>query len=336
MTKRKKLTWGGMRLLRENKGYTQTEWGALLGMSQSQISELETDHEDEPVGADVAERALEAPVSARAKRRKDGDPQPKEPPGEAAPSAPPAYEAAANAFARFLTTLNDLVLARYAAGFRRAPAASPPEAGPIVTPPPPGAEPSAFPLRRDIGVLASGGAGMPRSNGSDTIPGVPVIGRYRGPLQSDVDAVAAGVARRLLPAILGTAALLVVVVGFVTWQYGTVTCGQLVQVLNRSAALDAAACSQRELGAGPGMRGNIGERKKGRPLPVAPSPHQMKPPCKDAPSATAINGGCWVKIADQAPPCSPELFEYGNACWMRVLDVETPPSSETPRRPEPH
>jgi len=117
-----------MKELRIRKRYSQVQWGEVLGLSQSQVSEMETDRKDEPVSEEFARRALEAPVLPEKKRRgappKEATEPPEAPsaPGPAdtpkadeAPPAPPPYPAplfaaiiaALEAVTRLATSLDD-------------------------------------------------------------------------------------------------------------------------------------------------------------------------------------------------------------------------------------
>jgi serine/threonine protein kinase len=61
----------------------------------------------------------------------------------------------------------------------------------------------------------------------------------------------------------------------------------------------------------------------GLPMPKQPYPWQRKPPCDRG--ETAINGGCWVWVGGESPPCGQKMFEYETRCYK--------PSVDTPRMP---
>jgi serine/threonine protein kinase len=66
----------------------------------------------------------------------------------------------------------------------------------------------------------------------------------------------------------------------------------------------------------------------GRPMPSKPYPEQRRPPCGRG--ETEINGGCWVKVADQSPPCGNEMFDYEGACYFASFTGPKTPTSEEP------
>jgi serine/threonine protein kinase len=66
----------------------------------------------------------------------------------------------------------------------------------------------------------------------------------------------------------------------------------------------------------------------GRPMPSKPHPDQRRPPCGRG--ETEINGGCWVKVADQSPPCGNEMFDYAGACYFASFAGPKTPTSGEP------
>jgi predicted Ser/Thr protein kinase len=63
------------------------------------------------------------------------------------------------------------------------------------------------------------------------------------------------------------------------------------------------------------------------PVPEKPEPGQKKPPCK--PSHRAINGGCWVLLAEK-PPCD-DSYEHDGKCYLPVIPrgaIQQPTSGE--------
>jgi hypothetical protein len=68
-------------------------------------------------------------------------------------------------------------------------------------------------------------------------------------------------------------------------------------------------------------------------IPKAPAPWQkLEKDCKASLGETAINGGCWVKVADMAPPCG-EIFRHGNACYRPVAADPMKPVGMAPAAP---
>ena len=74
----------------------------------------------------------------------------------------------------------------------------------------------------------------------------------------------------------------------------------------------------------PGIAGDVGTRKTGRPMPHQPLPNQMVGTCPAG--ATSLNGACWVKVADQQAPCFPGFFSHGSACYLPVWNTPVPTS----------
>jgi hypothetical protein len=67
----------------------------------------------------------------------------------------------------------------------------------------------------------------------------------------------------------------------------------------------------------------------GRPMPSKPYPEQRRPPCVSR-VEVEINGGCWVKVADQSPPCGNEMFDYEGACYLPSFTGPKTPTSGEP------
>ena len=56
-----------------------------------------------------------------------------------------------------------------------------------------------------------------------------------------------------------------------------------------------------------------------RDMPSKPFKVQARPPCKG--SQKAINGGCWIKAAEEAP-CPDDLYEYKGGCYAPVKNED--------------
>ncbi|HLL55157.1 MAG TPA: hypothetical protein VK447_16495, partial [Myxococcaceae bacterium] len=67
-------------------------------------------------------------------------------------------------------------------------------------------------------------------------------------------------------------------------------------------------------------------------IPKEPAPWQKKKDCEASLGETAINGGCWVKVADMAPPCG-QIFRHGNACYRPVAADPLKPVGMAPGAP---
>jgi hypothetical protein len=67
----------------------------------------------------------------------------------------------------------------------------------------------------------------------------------------------------------------------------------------------------------------------GRPMPPKPYPDQRRPPCVPR-MEVEINGGCWVEVARQSPPCGNEMFDYAGACYLPSFTGPKTPTSGEP------
>jgi eukaryotic-like serine/threonine-protein kinase len=65
----------------------------------------------------------------------------------------------------------------------------------------------------------------------------------------------------------------------------------------------------------------------GRSMPKQPFPGQRKPPCEER-VEKAINGACWVGVADEKPPCGPKMFDHEDRCYLPSYDAPRQPASE--------
>ncbi len=66
----------------------------------------------------------------------------------------------------------------------------------------------------------------------------------------------------------------------------------------------------------------------GRPMPSKPYPDQRRPPCERG--ETEINGGCWVGVLGEKPPCGEKMFEYQGACYFASFTGPKTPTSGEP------
>lgn len=70
-----------------------------------------------------------------------------------------------------------------------------------------------------------------------------------------------------------------------------------------------------------------------------PGPNQITKLEKCRPPAKFRDGGCWLAIADEVPPCDPppgqprNLWAEDKRCWFPVAEAKPPPTSGEPRRP---
>lgn len=78
----------------------------------------------------------------------------------------------------------------------------------------------------------------------------------------------------------------------------------------------------------------------GMPLASLPSPGQgQKTTGQCEAPEQEINGGCWIPVADTAPPCTPppgkvrRLWAHEGRCWMPVARTARLPTSGAPRTP---
>lgn len=60
----------------------------------------------------------------------------------------------------------------------------------------------------------------------------------------------------------------------------------------------------------------------GAEVPKDPMPNQRQPPCKRP--QVEINGGCWIRIADEAPPCVESTYEWKRRCYWPVFTSSRP------------
>jgi hypothetical protein len=67
----------------------------------------------------------------------------------------------------------------------------------------------------------------------------------------------------------------------------------------------------------------------GRAMPAKPYPDQRRPPCKPR-MEVEINGGCWVGVLGQKPPCGNEMFDHEGACYLPSFTGPKTPTSGEP------
>jgi hypothetical protein len=70
-------------------------------------------------------------------------------------------------------------------------------------------------------------------------------------------------------------------------------------------------------------------RSLGRPMPSKPYPDQRRPPCERG--ETEINGGCWVLVGNEKPPCGEKMFDYQGACYFASFTGPKTPTSGEPK-----
>jgi hypothetical protein len=68
-------------------------------------------------------------------------------------------------------------------------------------------------------------------------------------------------------------------------------------------------------------------------LPKEPLPNQRLPPCKKP--QVKINGGCWILVGDEAPPCVEDTYEWRKGCYWPSFGPPLPATSEQKEKP-PH
>lgn len=67
-----------------------------------------------------------------------------------------------------------------------------------------------------------------------------------------------------------------------------------------------------------------------REVPEKPLPGQRRPPCRYA-GDDVIQGGCWRRLANKAPPCGDEAYEWQGSCYDPSWERTRPPTSNQPQ-----
>jgi serine/threonine protein kinase len=57
-------------------------------------------------------------------------------------------------------------------------------------------------------------------------------------------------------------------------------------------------------------------------VPKDPMPNQRQPPCKKP--QVEINGGCWIGVLDERPPCVESTYEWRRRCYWPVFTSSRP------------
>ncbi|HYI00095.1 serine/threonine-protein kinase [Hyalangium sp.] len=60
-------------------------------------------------------------------------------------------------------------------------------------------------------------------------------------------------------------------------------------------------------------------------VPREPLPNQQLPPCKRP--QVELNGSCWIRVADEAPPCVESTYEWRKRCYWPVFLPSRPTTS---------
>lgn len=60
----------------------------------------------------------------------------------------------------------------------------------------------------------------------------------------------------------------------------------------------------------------------GAEVPKTPMPNQRQPPCKRP--QVEINGGCWIGVLDERPPCVESTYEWRRRCYWPVFTSSRP------------
>ena len=61
------------------------------------------------------------------------------------------------------------------------------------------------------------------------------------------------------------------------------------------------------------------------PVPPTPLPGQRQPPCKKP--EVEINGGCWIRVGGESPPCVERTYEWRKQCYMPFMAPPRPSTS---------
>jgi serine/threonine protein kinase len=66
-------------------------------------------------------------------------------------------------------------------------------------------------------------------------------------------------------------------------------------------------------------------RGVGLDMPKTPFPGQHKPPCTKP--EIKVNGGCWIALIDEVPPCGIHSYEWKGKCYRPTLEPPLPSTS---------
>ncbi|WP_224245275.1 serine/threonine protein kinase [Hyalangium gracile] len=75
----------------------------------------------------------------------------------------------------------------------------------------------------------------------------------------------------------------------------------------------------------PPVRGQVGI---GLNMPKNPFPGQRRAPCEKP--EVEVNGGCWIILGNETPPCGPRSYEWRNGCYWPSFENPLPATSDPP------
>ncbi|MDY7233347.1 serine/threonine-protein kinase [Hyalangium rubrum] len=67
-------------------------------------------------------------------------------------------------------------------------------------------------------------------------------------------------------------------------------------------------------------------------VPKEPLPGQRLPPCKKP--QVKIHGSCWIPVADEAPPCIEDTYEWKRRCYVPFFGPPLPATSGQKKKPQ--
>ncbi len=70
---------------------------------------------------------------------------------------------------------------------------------------------------------------------------------------------------------------------------------------------------------------SVSQKPISAPVPPGPLPGQRVPPCKKP--EVEINGGCWIPVAGESPPCVERTYEWRKQCYMPFMAPPRPSTS---------
>jgi hypothetical protein len=83
--------------------------------------------------------------------------------------------------------------------------------------------------------------------------------------------------------------------------------------------------------ASPAETPQTSEKRVSREIPDTPRPGQQRPPCIHK-AAKVVNGGCWLSVEAERPPCNVGLYEHNGRCYIPAPNPdERVPTSEEQR-----